>query len=194
MNVFLVLALGTVLAGAVGLLDGSYQIMSLLQKIGEGMAGMYEIAFLAILIAGMVEVIKFNGGIDFLLHLVTKRIKSKKGAEFGIAGLVSLADISTANNTIAILITGPLAKNIADQYGIEPRKSASILDLFSCTFQGLLPYGAQILAAASVAGISPVSIMQYSFYPILIGICGIIAILIGYPKKEDINISDFHIK
>ncbi|MCM3033968.1 MULTISPECIES: Na+/H+ antiporter NhaC family protein [unclassified Niallia] len=186
MNVFLVLALGTVLAGAVGLLDGSYQIMSLLQKIGEGMAGMYEIAFLAILIAGMVEVIKFNGGIDFLLHLVTKRIKSKKGAEFGIAGLVSLADISTANNTIAILITGPLAKNIADQYGIEPRKSASILDLFSCTFQGLLPYGAQILAAASVAGISPVSIMQYSFYPILIGICGIIAILIGYPKKKKI--------
>ncbi|MFP9130352.1 Na+/H+ antiporter NhaC family protein [Niallia sp. BSM11] len=186
MNVFLVLALGTVLAGAVGLLDGSYQIMSLLQKIGEGMAGMYEIAFLAILIAGMVEVIKFNGGIDFLLHLVTKRIKSKKGAEIGIAGLVSLADISTANNTIAILITGPLAKNIADQYGIEPRKSASILDLFSCTFQGLLPYGAQILAAASVAGISPVSIMQYSFYPILIGICGIIAILIGYPKKKKI--------
>uniref|UniRef100_UPI003F493E7E Na+/H+ antiporter NhaC family protein n=1 Tax=Niallia taxi TaxID=2499688 RepID=UPI003F493E7E len=186
MNVFLVLGLGTVLAGVVGLLDGSYQIMSLLQKIGEGMAGMYEIAFLAILIAGMVEVIKFNGGIDFLLHLVTKRIKSKKGAEFGIAGLVSLADISTANNTIAILITGPLAKNIADKYGIEPRKSASILDLFSCTFQGLLPYGAQILAAASVAGISPVSIIQYSFYPILIGICGILAILIGYPKKKKV--------
>ncbi|KOS63819.1 Na+/H+ antiporter NhaC family protein [Lysinibacillus sp. FJAT-14222] len=184
MNVFLVLALGIVLAGAVGLADGSYHLMSLLQKIGEGMSGMYEMAFLAILIAGMVEVIRFNGGIDFLLHLATRRIKSKKGAEFGIAGLVGLTNLSTANNTIAILIAGPLAKNIADQYGIEPRKSASILDIFSCTIQGLLPYGAQFLAAASVARISPVSMLQYSFYPILIGICGIIAILSGYPKLK----------
>ncbi|MCL1696816.1 Na+/H+ antiporter NhaC family protein [Lysinibacillus sp. BPa_S21] len=184
MNVFLVLALGIVLAGAVGLADGSYHLMSLLQKIGEGMSGMYEMAFLAILIAGMVEIIKFNGGIDFLLHLATRRIKSKKGAEFGIAGLVGLTNLSTANNTIAILIAGPLAKNIADQYGIEPRKSASVLDIFSCTVQGLLPYGAQFLAAASVAGISPVSMLPYSFYPILIGICGIIAILVGYPAKK----------
>ncbi|MGE7989076.1 Na+/H+ antiporter NhaC family protein [Lysinibacillus fusiformis] len=184
MNVFLVLALGIVLAGAVGIADGSYHIMSLIQKIGEGMEGMYEIAFLAILIAGMVEVIKFNGGIDFLLRLVTRRIKSQKGAEFGIAGLVGLTNLSTANNTIAILIAGPLAKNIADQYEIEPRKSASILDIFSCTVQGLLPYGAQFLVAASVAKISPVSILPYSFYPILIGICGMIAILIGYPKKK----------
>lgn len=182
MNVFLVLALGIVLAGAVGLADGSYHTMSLIQKIGEGMEGMYEIAFLAILIAGMVEVIKFNGGIDFLLRLVTRRIKSQKGAEFGIAGLVGLTNLSTANNTIAILIAGPLAKNIADQYEIEPRKSASILDIFSCTVQGLLPYGAQFLVAASVAKISPVSILPYSFYPILIGICGMIAIFIGYPK------------
>lgn len=184
MNVFLVLALGIVLAGAVGLADGSYHLMSLLQKIGEGMSGMYEMAFLAILIAGMVEIIKFNGGIDFLLHLATRRIKSKKGAEFGIAGLVGLTNLSTANNTIAILIAGPLTKNIADQYGIEPRKSASVLDIFSCTVQGLLPYGAQFLAAASVAGISPVSMLPYSFYPILIGICGIIAILVGYPAKK----------
>lgn len=184
MNVFLVLALGIILAGAVGLADGSYHIMSLIQKIGEGMEGMYEIAFLAILIAGMVEVIKFNGGIDFLLRLVTRRIKSQKGAEFGIAGLVGLTNLSTANNTIAILIAGPLAKNIADQYEIDPRKSASILDIFSCTVQGLLPYGAQFLVAASVAKISPVSILPYSFYPILIGICGMIAILIGYPKKK----------
>ncbi|NLY80725.1 MAG: Na+/H+ antiporter NhaC family protein, partial [Lysinibacillus sp.] len=175
MNVFLVLAIGIVLSGIVGLADGSYQFMSLLQKIGEGMAGMYEMAFLAILIAGMGEVIKFNGGIDFLLHIVTRNIQSQKGAELGIAGLVGITDLSTANNTIAILISGPLAKNIADQYNIEPRKSASILDLFSCATQGLLPYGAQFLAAVSVAGISPLSILQYSFYPKLIGICGIIA-------------------
>lgn len=183
-NVFLVLVLGIVLAGAVGLLDGSYHFLSLIQQIGDGMAGMYEIAFLAILIAGMVEVIKFNGGIDFLLQLATRRIKSKRGAEFSIAGLVSLTDLSTANNTIAILITGPLAKNIADKYGIEPRKSASILDLFSCFIQGLLPYGAQFLAAATVAGISPISIIPYCIYPILVGICGVIAILIGYPKAK----------
>ncbi|SDD44344.1 Na+/H+ antiporter NhaC [Terribacillus halophilus] len=185
MNVFLVLASGIVLAGAVGLVDGSYHVMDLFQKMGEGMAGMYEIAFLAILIAGMVEVIKYNGGIDYLLYLSTRRIKSKKGAEFSIAGLVGITDLSTANNTISILITGPLAKNIADQYGIERRKTASILDIFSCAIQGLLPYGGQILAAASVAGISPVSILQYSFYPVLIVVCGIIAILIGYPKKNN---------
>ncbi len=182
LNVFLVLTLGTILAGLTGLADGSYKLMELIQQVGEGMAGMYEIAFLAILIAGMVEVIKYNGGIDFLLHLVTRRIKSKKGAEFGIAGLVGLTDLSTANNTIAILIAGPLAKNIADQYGIDPRKSASLLDIFSCSVQGLIPYGAQILVAAGVAGISPLSILMFSYYPVLIGICGIIAILAGYPK------------
>ncbi|PAD39433.1 Na+/H+ antiporter NhaC family protein [Terribacillus sp. 7520-G] len=184
MNVFLVLASGVVLAGAVGLVDGSYHVMDLVQTMGGGMADMYEIAFLAILIAGMVEVIKYNGGIDYLLHLSTRRIKSKKGAEFSIAGLVGVTDLSTANNTISILIVGPLAKNIADQYGIDRRKTASILDIFSCAIQGLLPYGGQLLAVAGVAGISPVSILQYSFYPILIGVCGIIAILIGYPKKN----------
>jgi Na+/H+ antiporter NhaC len=181
-NVFLVLALGIVFAGTVGLIDGSYQLMGVVQSIGDGMAGMYEIAFLAILIAGMVEIIKHNGGIDYLLHLATSKIKTKKGAEFGIAGLVGLTDLSTANNTIAIIITGPLAKNIADKYDIDPRKSSSILDIFSCSVQGLIPYGGQILAATAVAGISPIAVLQYSYYPILIGICGVIAILIGYPK------------
>ncbi|MFE8697770.1 Na+/H+ antiporter NhaC family protein [Cytobacillus sp. FJAT-53684] len=186
-NVFLVLALGIGLAGIVGLMDGSYQFMTLVQTIGEGMAGMYEISFLAILIAGMVELIRHNGGIDFLLHIVTRNIKSKKGAEFGIAGLVGLTDLSTANNTISILIAGPLAKNIADQYGIDPRKSASLLDIFSCCVQGLIPYGAQILVAAGVASISPMSILPFSYYPFLIGICGVIAILIGYPKFKKVK-------
>ncbi|SNZ10573.1 putative methionine transporter, NhaC family [Terribacillus aidingensis] len=184
MNVFLVLALGIVFSGVIGLVDGSYQVMTLFQTIGDGIAGMYEIAFLAILIAGMVAIIKHNGGIDFLLHLSTRKIKSQKGAEFSVAGLVGLTNLSTANNTISILIAGPLAKNISDKYGIDPRKTASILDIFSCTIQGLIPYGAQLLTAASIAGISPVSILQYSFYPILIGICGSIAILLGYPRKK----------
>ncbi|MCM3690498.1 Na+/H+ antiporter NhaC family protein [Neobacillus niacini] len=181
-NVFLVLAFGILFAGIIGIVDGSYNLMELIQKTGEGMAGMYEISFLAILIAGMVEVIKHNGGIDYLLHLVTSRIKTKKGAEFGIAGLVSLTDLSTANNTISIVIAGPLAKNIADQYGIDPRRSASLLDVFSCSIQGLIPYGAQMLVAAGVAGISPVSILAYSYYPVLIGICAVAAILTGLPR------------
>ncbi|MDQ0215346.1 Na+/H+ antiporter NhaC [Oikeobacillus pervagus] len=181
-NVLLVLSIGIIFAGVVGLVDGSYQVMSVIQQVGEGMAGMYEIAFLAILIAGMVEVIRHNGGIDFILYAVTKNIKSKKGAEFSIASLIGLTDLSTANNTISIIIAGPLVKNIADQYDIDPRKSASLLDIFSCSIQGLIPYGAQLLVAAEIAKISPVSLLPYSYYPILIGICGVIAILIGYPK------------
>ncbi|MDF2854804.1 MAG: sodium:proton antiporter [Neobacillus sp.] len=186
-NVFLVLAFGIVFAGVIGFLDGSYQMMSVIQKIGEGMAGMYEISFLAILIAGMVAVIKHNNGIDYLLYRVTRNIKSKKGAEFSIAGLVGLTDFSTANNTISIMIAGPLAKNISDKYGIDPRRSASLLDIFSCSVQGLIPYGAQLLVAAGVAGISPVSILPYSYYPILIAVFGIIAILTGFPRFSSVK-------
>ncbi|MFJ7830895.1 Na+/H+ antiporter NhaC family protein [Peribacillus sp. NPDC097284] len=181
-NVFLVLSIGIVFAGIIGLADGSYHAMEVIQKAGDGMAGMYEISFLAILIAGMVSVIKHNGGIDYLLNLVTRKSKSKKSAEFSIAGLVALTNLSTANNTISIIIAGPLAKNIAEKYEIDPRKSASLLDVFACSIQGLLPYGAQLLLAAGVAHISPISILPYSFYPVLIGISGIIAILIGFPR------------
>lgn len=187
LNVFLVLACGIGIAGIIGLIDGSYNVMSLVQAAGDGMAGMFEMAFLAILIAGMVEVIKHNGGIDFILQLATRKIKSKKDAEFAMAGLVSLTDLSTANNTIAILIAGPLAKNIATQYDIEPRKSASIIDIFSCAVQGLIPYGAQFLVAAGVAGISPITMMQYAYYSMFIAVCGVIAILIGYPKAKKIR-------
>ncbi|HJH11191.1 MAG TPA: Na+/H+ antiporter NhaC family protein [Metalysinibacillus jejuensis] len=182
-NVFLVLTLGITLAGVVGLIDGSYTLMAIVQQVGDGMASMYNMAFLAILIAGMVELIKFNGGIEFILQAIMKRISTSKGAEFGIAALVALTNLATANNTIAILIAGPLAKDIATKYAIEPRKAASLLDVFSCMVQGVLPYGAQFLVAASLAGISPLSILPYSFYPVLIGVCGVIAIMIGYPKK-----------
>ncbi len=181
-NVLGVLTGGTILAGVIGLADGSYTLSSFLQVITEGIMGMAELVILALLIGGMVEIIKYNGGIDYLLNLMTRSIKSKKGAEFGIAGLVSLTNFSTANNTISIIFTGPLAKNIADEYGIDKRKSASLLDIFSCSVQGLIPYGAQILTAAKLAGISPISVLPYSFYPILIAICGIISILIGFPR------------
>ncbi|MBY6052651.1 Na+/H+ antiporter NhaC family protein [Cytobacillus firmus] len=184
MNVILVLSGGILLAGLIGIADGSYTFVSFLQMIAEGMAGMQTLAIIAILIGGLVEIIRVNGGIDYLLHMATSKIKSRRGAEFGIASLVSVTNLSTANNTIAIIIAGPLAKKIADQYEIDPRKSASILDIFACFVQGTIPYGAQMLAASGLAAISPVSIMAYSIYPILIGIFGIIAILINFPKLK----------
>ncbi|WP_432357522.1 Na+/H+ antiporter NhaC family protein [Sporosarcina sp. UB5] len=181
-HVLVVLVGGTIFAGVIGLLDGSYELASLLQTVSAGIMSMEDLAIVSILIGGIVGIIQHNGGIDYLLRVITSKIKSKKGAEFGIAGLVSAADIATANNTIAIIITGPIAKRIADEYGIDPRKSASLLDTFSSVWQGVLPYGVQVLAAAGLAAISPLSIIVYSFYPVLMGICCVIAILIGYPR------------
>ncbi|TCJ83592.1 UNVERIFIED_ORG: putative methionine transporter (NhaC family) [Bacillus cereus] len=181
-NVLIVLTGGTVLSGVIGLLDGSYTLESFFKSVTTGMGGMMELVLLAILIGGMVELIQYNGGIQYLMNILTRNIRSKKGAEFGIAGLVSMTNMCTANNTISIIFTGPLAKNIADQYEIDPRKSASVLDLFSCCVQGLIPYGAQMLTAAGFAALSPVELLPYAFYPILVGVCGIISILIGFPR------------
>lgn len=181
-HVLVVLVGGTIFAGIIGLLDGSYQWDSFLQTASAGIMSMEDLAIVSILIGGIVGIIQHNGGLDYLLRVITNKIKSKKGAEFGIAGLVSAADIATANNTIAIIITGPVAKRIADEYGIDPRKSASLLDTFSSVWQGVLPYGVQVLAAAGLAAISPLSIIVYSFYPVLMGICCVVAILIGYPR------------
>lgn len=181
-HVLVVLVGGTIFAGVVGLADGSYNLGSFLQAVSEGIISMEDLAIVSILIGGIVGVIQHNGGLDYLLRVITSRIKTKRGAEFGIAGLVSAADIATANNTIAIIITGPIVKRIADEYGIDPRKSASLLDTFSSVWQGILPYGVQVLAAAGLAAISPLSIIVYSFYPVLMGLCCVAAILMGYPK------------
>ncbi|NCU16834.1 Na+/H+ antiporter NhaC family protein [Pallidibacillus pasinlerensis] len=184
-NVLVVLIGGTILAGIIGLFDGSYTLSGFIQAVSQGIINMEDLAIVAILIGGMIGIIQHNGGIQWLLNFVSSKIKSKKGAEFGIAGLVSVTDIATANNTISIVATGPLAKNIADKYEIDPRKSASILDIFPGCWQGLVPYGGQMLVASGLAAISPISILPYSFYPILLGICGTIAILIGFPKFKD---------
>ncbi|MFP3885232.1 Na+/H+ antiporter NhaC family protein [Priestia filamentosa] len=181
-NVLAVLTGGIIITGIIGMLTSSYNLVEYFSAIKDGILGMSELVILSMLIGGMVEVIKYNGGIHYLLHVLTKNISSKKGAEFGIAALVSLTNISTANNTIAILFAGPLARNVADQYGIDRRKSASILDIFACFVQGLIPYGAQMLAAAQFASLSPVEILPYAYYPFLIAVCGIVAILIGYPR------------
>ena len=183
-NVLIVLIGGTVLSGIIGLIDGSFGWKGLLSAVSKGIIGMEDIAMIALLIGGLVGLIQHNGGIDWLLNVVRGRVKSKRGAEIGIASLVSVADIATANNTISIIMSGPLAKNIADEYDVDPRKSASILDIFGGCFQGLLPYSPQVISAAGVAGISPFLLVPYSIYPIMLGVCGLIAILIGYPKLK----------
>lgn len=184
-NVIIVLIGGTVLSGIIGLIDGSFGWKGLLSAVSKGIIGMEDIAMIALLIGGLVGLIQHNGGIDWLLNVVRGRVKSKRGAEIGIASLVSVADIATANNTISIIMSGPLAKNIADEYDVDPRKSASILDIFGGCFQGLLPYSPQVISAAGVAGISPFLLVAYSIYPIMLGVCGLIAILIGYPKLKN---------
>jgi Na+/H+ antiporter NhaC len=181
-NVLSILTGGIVLAGAIGLADGSYTLSSLAKTMTEGIGGMSELIILSLLIGGMVELIRYNGGIQFLLNLLTRRIQTKKGGEFSIAGLVSLTNLATANNTISIITAGPLAKEISDKYSIDNRKSASLLDLFSCSVQGLIPYGAQMLLAAGFAKVSPVEIIPFTFYPMLTAVCGIIAIVIGFPR------------
>jgi len=188
MNVFLVLILGTVLAGAIGLADGSFTLIGFTQKVYEGFGAMQEIFILSLLIGGLAAMITEEGGIDYLLDVIKRKIKSRKGAELGIGALVSVADICTANNTVAIVITGPMAKKLADEHGVDPRRSASMLDIFSCVFQGIIPYGAQLLLAGSIAKLSPVQIMPYLYYPYFLGIMAILAIVFGIPKAQEKSI------
>lgn len=175
-NVFALLGGGILFAGIIGLFSKSFDLLGLIGAVSEGMAGMYELSLLVLVVGGVVALIKFNGGIDYILYFITSKIKSKKGAEFGIAALVSVIDLCTANNTVAIVTAGPLAKDIADKYDIDPRKTASILDIFSSCWQGVIPYGAQLLTAAGIAGISPVEILGYLYYPGLMFLCGIASI------------------
>lgn len=183
-NVIIVLIGGIILSAIIGLFYGTFDWIGLLNSISKGIIGMEDIAIIALLIGGLVALIQHNGGITWLLNFVRNRVKSKRGAELGIAGLVSVADISTANNTISILMAGSLAKDISDEYGVDPRKSASILDMFASCFQGLLPYSPQLIAAAGVASISPFELVPYAIYPMILGICGLIAIAFRLPRLD----------
>ena len=183
MNVFMVLSVGIVLAGVIGLVIGDFNLWTLFSSISNGMQGMSEIVIVSLLVGGIVEVIRINGGIDYIIHHIGKKTKGKKGAELSIAGLTGLVNVFTANNTIAILMSGPIVKKIADQFNIEPKRSASIMDTASCFVQGTLPYGAQILAAVGLAAgvLSPFDIMSYLFYPYLMGITVLASIIL---KKD----------
>ena len=181
-NVISVLAVGIASACVVGLLQGSFTPLSMMHSIQKGMGWMQDLAMIAITIGGIVALMHANGGITWLIERLTRKGTSKKGAEFSIAGLVSFLDITTANNTIAIVTAGPIAKDLNEKYGVDPRRTASLLDIFSCSFQGLVPYGAQLLSAAAVVGISPLAITPYCWYPMLIFVFGVAAIWFGFPR------------
>lgn len=187
-NVIFVLASGIILAGIIGIATGSFDIIGLFTGMADGITGMSELIIISLLIAGMVSLIKFNGGIEFILHKGLKNFKTKRGAELGIGALVSLVDICTANNTIAIVTVGPIAKDISNEFDLEPKRVAGIMDMFACAFQGIIPYGAQLISAASLAAISPIQIMKYLFYPYLMGISVVIAIIFYWSRRKEENI------
>lgn len=177
-NVFVVLISGTVLSLLVGVGTGTIALGDIFKVVGEGVMGMYDITVISLIVACIVALVKAHGGIDFILHVIKKSIRGSKGGEFGIAFLALAVDACTANNTVAIVMAGPIAKEISEEYGISPRRSASLLDIFASVGQGLIPYGAQLLSAASLSALSPVEIMPYLFYPILMGISAILFILL----------------
>ncbi len=183
LNVMLVLIIGMVLTGTIGMLDGSYNLFGWFQAMADGIIGMSELIIVTLLAGGMLAIIRYNGGIDAIINALTKHIKGKRGAEFSIAALVCLVNICTANNTVAIITSGPIAKDISLKFGVNKMKSASILDTMSCFTQGLLPYSAQMLIAAGLAYVNPITILTHLYYPMAIGIAIILSILFRYPKK-----------
>ena len=182
-NVAVVLLLGILTSGAVGICTGAIDVFDWFGSLGSGMSGMGELIIITLMAGGMLELIRFNGGVDFIIHMLTRKINGKKGAEMCIAALVSIANICTANNTIAIITTGGIAKDITDRFGLDPRKSASIMDTFSCLIQGIIPYGAQLLMAAGLSGASSISISGYLYYPFIMGICALSAIIFRLPRR-----------
>ena len=183
MNVMAVLSIGIILCGVIGLLQGSFGLFGWFLSMNSGIISMGEMVIIAMMAGGMLGMIKRNGGIDYLIEKLTAHVNTRRGAELSIAALVSLVNICTANNTIAILTVGGISRQIGDKYGVDNRKAASILDTFSCCIQGILPYGVQLLLAAGLSGISPIDILPYLYYPFAIGLAALIAIIIRYPKK-----------
>ena len=183
MNVMLVLTIGITLTGIIGISFGSYDFFGWLDAMGKGILNMGELIIVTLLAGGMLELIRYNGGIDYVMQKLTNHIRGKRGAEFAIAALVMFTNVCTANNTIAIMTTGSLAHNIATRFGVDNRKSAALLDTFSCLTQGIIPYGAQMLMAAGLASISPASIIAYLYYPMVMGLFALLCIIFRYPRK-----------
>lgn len=189
MNVMAVLTMGTLLCGVIGVscqllgATGGYDLFGWFSAMGNGIIGMGELVIIAMMAGGMLEIICENGGINYIIDKITAHVSNKRGAELSIAALVSMVNVCTANNTVAILTVGNIAKKIGDKFGVDNRKAASILDTFSCTVQGLIPYGVQMLLAAGLANLSPMDILPYLYYPLAIGIAALFSILFRYPKR-----------
>ncbi len=189
MNVMAVLTMGTLLCGVIGVscqllgATGGYGLFGWFSAMGNGIIGMGELVIIAMMAGGMLEIIRENGGINYIIDKITAHVSNKRGAELSIAALVSMVNVCTANNTVAILTVGNIAKKIGDKFGVDNRKAASILDTFSCTVQGLIPYGVQMLLAAGLANLSPMDILPYLYYPLAIGIAALFSILFRYPKR-----------
>lgn len=183
MNVTAVLTLGIILTGVIGMCSGCFDVYGWFKAMGDGIIGMGELVIVTMMAAGMLELIKERGGIDFIIKVLTRHVNGKRGAELCIATLVAVVNVCTANNTVAILTVGQLSKKIGDRFGVDNRKCASILDTMSCCVQGVIPYGAQLLMAAGLAEINPISIMPYLYYPLTIGIITIFSILLRYPRR-----------
>ena len=173
LNVFIVLIGGTVISLAVGVITGSLAVTDMFTVVGDGITGMYDITAISIIVACVVALVKEYGGIQFILDIIRSKIKSSRGAEFGIAGLALLIDACTANNTVAIVMAGPIAKEISTEFGVTPRRSASLLDIFSSVGQGIIPYGAQLLSAATLSGLTPYEIIPHLYYPILMAVSAV---------------------
>jgi len=182
-NVMGVLTLGIALTGTIGIIEGTYDVFGWFKSMGDGIMSMGELIIITMMAGGMLEIIKKNGGIDYIIEKMTAHVRGKRGAYMAIATIVSICDICTANNTVAIITVGGISKKISERFDLDSRKCASILDTMSCCMQGLIPYGAQILMAAGLASINPVSIMPYLYYPFAIGIACILSILFRYPRR-----------
>lgn len=183
-NVLIVLTLGILSSGIIGLACGQISLLDWFSTMGEGIDSMGQLIIITMMAGGMLEMIRINGGIDFIISRLTSRVNSRRAAEGSIAALVMFADICTANNTVAIISVGSIARQIADRFGISPRRTASLLDTFSCCIQGVLPYGAQLLMAAGLASISPVEIIPHLYYPMIMGACALIAIILQWPRYD----------
>lgn len=183
-NVMYVLAVGLLMTGAIGISLGQYSVFEWIKAMGEGIMGMSELIIVTLLAGGMMELVRHNGSIDFIVGHLFRKVHSQRIGEFSIAGLVFFTNLCTANNTITILTTGQIAKEIADQCGVDRRKSASLLDTFSCLSQSMIPYGAQMLIASGLAVINPVEIIPYLYYPFIMAFFAIGAIIFKLPKMK----------
>ena len=185
-NVLIVLCLGTLLTGIVGVADGAYTLSGWITSMAEGVTGMGDLILISMIAGGLLAVVRKGGGVTYLVRALTRRVHSRRGAECCISALVALTNCCTANNTVAILSVGSITKDISERFGVDKRRAASLLDIFSCVTQGIIPYGAQLLMASGLAVISPLDITPYLYYPLLLAVCAIISILISkkkYPNK-----------